>query len=716
MAQVPFFNQPSVGDKHIAHGYDNAYVNPEAFNNVKITASSTASKISAFLADKAKTQYDKLSKAKIVEITNNLDSYAQQVLYDKDNGYFYKTGKNAMGQSPVIMQGYDNYAKKLLDESGLSSDYLLMAKNTVNSKRNNINEYVNRYDKDQTDKWQNSIFEEKENNILNKAILDRNDDNQLSENLRQGILAIKLHGENQNWDDDTINLKIQDFTSKFHENVINSRLADGSLSAKNYYETFKNQISESRHNAILNSVNNNELKYKSNALADKYLSESKDETEALEKAYMNENIDIADATASRIRQKSSEKRRLENQAESDALDNFYNIVLQKKQSGEALSIDDIPDDEHITAKTKLSLMSYIQSEGNPKTDNEYWEMLYNMRINNAQGFAGENLNKYRGYLSDSDYKYFVKQQEDIKTGKFYSNIKDDDKLITDALHSIGLKSDKKQASAFSEIRALTRELEARKGRKITDDELLNITSSLGYKGNDGVLLYKQLEKGMAERVGFVRDVMNDFVYYQSQHNGQMPPDSEKYKIITKRISGKIQEQNNEISSVLNEIGSSFEGHRITSKYGLRTAPKEGASTNHKGIDLRYSNNEPFSAFEAGVVVDTGFNSRIGNFVDIKDSSGIIHRYGHANKILVSRGMTINKGDIIGKAGSTGISTGPHVHYATLKNGQFINPVDLYNNKQSKNSMSEKIAVDSNGNRAIVQVDNNGNIVKVVREI
>lgn len=69
----------------------------------------------------------------------------------------------------------------------------------------------------------------------------------------------------------------------------------------------------------------------------------------------------------------------------------------------------------------------------------------------------------------------------------------------------------------------------------------NIINSLGYKGNDGVQIYKQIEKGMRERTGFIKDIMNDFAYYQSKHNGELPPDNEKMKIINNRINQKVQE-------------------------------------------------------------------------------------------------------------------------------------------------------------------------------
>lgn len=128
-----------------------------------------------------------------------------------------------------------------------------------------------------------------------------------------------------------------------------------------------------------------------------------------------------------------------------------------------------------------------------------------------------------------------------------------------------------------------------------------------------------------------------------------------------------------------QIGDTWQGHRINSLYGKRTRPTAGASTDHKGIDLSYKNNENIGAFTSGTVVkvvnDQGKSKKgYGNYVDIKSADGTIHRYAHANKITVKVGQKINAGTTIAKAGSTGASTGTHLHYEKIKNGKSINPM------------------------------------------
>ncbi len=722
---IPIYNQPTVKDERTTHIYNNLNVNQDMFNTGAAQLTATISNLSGELATSLKKKQNQLEQTKIVELTNAMDAYANQALYDKDNGYFYKTGSNAMGKSDAVMKDYDKYASNLLENSGLSSQYKQHAQAALLAKRNKVFQAVNKHDYDETNNWQNSVYTQKESNLLNQGILDRNDDKLLEQNLKQAHIAITLQGQVQNWDDATVDLKKKDFTSKYHVAVINGLLGDGSLRAKQYYEAHKDEINPEKHNQLLNAVNSNENKYQSNLLADTYIAESNTEDEALEKAYQIENIELSDATAARIRQKYSEKRRLENQNESDLIGQFYDTVLSKQQTGQMLTYDDIP--EGISSKNKLSLMSYINQNGQPKTQDDKWLELYNMSVNNAQGFASLDLNQYRGYLSDGEYKSFVKRQEDIKTGKYYTQIKDDDKMISEALKAIGLDENSmmpwgadKRDIAFSEIRAMTREFEARKGRSITDGELLDLTQSLGYKNDEGVKLYKEVEKGMRERAGFIRDVMNDFVYYQQQHKGQMPPNDEKMKIIQYRINNKISEQNNIINETINDDivnENSFYGKKITSPFGLRKAPTEKASTDHKGIDLAYKMNEPIGAFESGEVVYTGYHNLLGNYIGIKDKNGAIHQYGHTNKVLVKRGDKISKGDIIANAGSTGESTGPHLHYAVIKADKYVDPIK-YNeqNNINKTQFSERVAIDANGNKALVKVDSNGKIVEVIKEL
>ena len=109
---------------------------------------------------------------------------------------------------------------------------------------------------------------------------------------------------------------------------------------------------------------------------------------------------------------------------------------------------------------------------------------------------------------------------------------------------------------------------------------------------------------------------------------------------------------------------------VSSPFGMRW----GGSDYHPGIDIANDYGTPICATADGVVTTAGWNSGgYGNMVDIDHGNGITTRYGHAQQVVVSAGQTVKRGQIIAYMGSTGFSTGPHVHYEVRVGGQAVNP-------------------------------------------
>ena len=110
---------------------------------------------------------------------------------------------------------------------------------------------------------------------------------------------------------------------------------------------------------------------------------------------------------------------------------------------------------------------------------------------------------------------------------------------------------------------------------------------------------------------------------------------------------------------------------VTSPYGLRW----GGTDFHPGMDIANDMGTPIVATADGVVDYAGWNSGgYGNMVDIDHGNGIMTRYGHASQVVVSNGQHVKRGQLIAYMGSTGFSTGPHVHYEVHVNGQRVNPI------------------------------------------
>ncbi|MCM3272621.1 peptidoglycan DD-metalloendopeptidase family protein [Paenibacillus elgii] len=112
----------------------------------------------------------------------------------------------------------------------------------------------------------------------------------------------------------------------------------------------------------------------------------------------------------------------------------------------------------------------------------------------------------------------------------------------------------------------------------------------------------------------------------------------------------------------------FEGWKVTSPYGYRTDPINGSRSFHTGIDLVKYHRYPIPAFVGGVVLfagegvaGTGFGG-YGNVVALRDDKGYVHCYCHLDSVAVQKGQKLSKGDIVGYQGTTGRSTGSHLHY------------------------------------------------------
>ena len=117
-----------------------------------------------------------------------------------------------------------------------------------------------------------------------------------------------------------------------------------------------------------------------------------------------------------------------------------------------------------------------------------------------------------------------------------------------------------------------------------------------------------------------------------------------------------------------------EGTRLTSDYGMRYHPVLGGRRGHKGVDLAGPVGTPIHATADAVVSKAEWFSSYGLYVSLEHGGDIQTRYGHMSRLNVSAGQRIRKGDVIGYIGSTGRSTGPHLHYEVRIAGLAVNPI------------------------------------------
>ena len=114
---------------------------------------------------------------------------------------------------------------------------------------------------------------------------------------------------------------------------------------------------------------------------------------------------------------------------------------------------------------------------------------------------------------------------------------------------------------------------------------------------------------------------------------------------------------------------------FTSPYGWRTHPIYGTKKFHYGVDLAAPTGTPIYATRSGTVDTAAFHSSMGYYVQINHGDGYKSIYMHMTRYTVKAGQHVGQGEVIGYCGSTGASTGPHLHFGISKNGSYVNPAN-----------------------------------------
>jgi len=122
------------------------------------------------------------------------------------------------------------------------------------------------------------------------------------------------------------------------------------------------------------------------------------------------------------------------------------------------------------------------------------------------------------------------------------------------------------------------------------------------------------------------------------------------------------------------------GARLTSPFGWRNDPFTGVRRHHAAIDLAAPTGTPIVAAKSGRVSALGYDRVFGNFIIITHANNFQTLYAHLHTIGVRRGDQVRQGARIGTVGNTGLSTGPHLHFAIYRNNRAVNPLDFLNNR------------------------------------
>ena len=211
-------------------------------------------------------------------------------------------------------------------------------------------------------------------------------------------------------------------------------------------------------------------------------------------------------------------------------------------------------------------------------------------------------------------------------------------------------------------------LEAQLEQEYTDLEALKST----VESNKATVaaMMRQKESELADISGDIEDAQSDADYYAAEIQAQEELIAAIKRAEAEKAAAGVEEHPYTGGAFRWPCPSST---WVTSDYGTRVSPMSGASSNHKGIDIGASAGADIIAAADGTVTAASYSSAAGNYVMIDHGGGLYTVYMHASSLLVSPGQTVSAGDVIAKVGSTGISTGSHLHFGVSLNGSYVSP-------------------------------------------
>ena len=297
MVRIPQYNR-SVAPQNTPLGYAKANTDTNAFGlNVTQALGNTGKSLDNLGSSmfELKAQYD---KTKVVEVSNMLDKYINDTLNDKDNGYLFKSGKEAMGKSPEIMDGYDKYADEIISKGGFWGANERYIRNIAAQKRMGLERYSEAHDREESDKWQDSVYTDALTNIFNKAINGRNNPADIEKFRKDGYTLLDNYALVKGWDKDpeTFEMKKKEFEGNFNAQILDAYLAEGSLKASEYFHKHKDKFTPEVQNRYLQRIHTEEVNYGARTTAESLI--GKPTEEAYKFIDGIENIEMRNATES----------------------------------------------------------------------------------------------------------------------------------------------------------------------------------------------------------------------------------------------------------------------------------------------------------------------------------------------------------------------------------------------------------------------------------
>ena len=370
------------------------------------------------------------------------------------------------------------------------------------------------------------------------------------------------------------------------------------------------------------------------------------------------------------------------QSEIDALKAERDAIsAQRREKQEAVTRLENEKADIVARKQAMderNMLSLQQIELNDQEIVLYDQMIADkeLEIVDAQKLEDEQLARYRTRVrameENGNLNILALILKANSLGELLTNIDDVGEIM---------ESDKELEAAYKAARENTEKVKA---------EYEDFRSELNAKQDELRQEQKELEGDIEEANQLILSLENDLENRQAEYDAIMAAEDAANSVINKLVA-ELEEQRRQAAlaaSASSSGGGAAVGTAsfmwpvasyvyISSRFGLRVHPITGETKSHTGLDIASNMGTTVYAADNGTITLAGWNGGYGNCIMIDHGNGYVTLYGHLSSLGVSEGQSVSKGDTIGQVGSTGNSTGPHLHFEVIRAGTRVDPEQFF---------------------------------------
>lgn len=419
MARIPQYNR-QVAPQNTPFAYQNANLNGDMFGANVYKAQAGLGDAAVNLAEgivDLKAQYD---KTKVLENTNKISNWANENLYDKDNGYFNKTGKEAMGKSTEILENYDKFTDELVAKSGLAFGYQEKLRRIIEEKRLGYERQIESHDKKQSDAWQDSVFADSINNIQSDLNKNRNNPEAMEVQLKNFDVVFDNYAAIKGWDKDpeTYKIKKKAGLAALKASTLDAYLAEGSLKAREFFAANEEYFTPEQRNQYAAKIHNEEVNYTARTTAQNLMNMST--TDAYKYIDGIENIDVRNATENEYNRLLRHKETIQKQIDAQQSQQIMQEVYAAYDNGDDISAimrkvnnSNMSLEQKEKIYSNLKTMQELEGAGNNWAD---YNILLDMSVYNNDEFKKINPANYN--LTKEQFNKIVQMQRDAANNQY----------------------------------------------------------------------------------------------------------------------------------------------------------------------------------------------------------------------------------------------------------------------------------------------------------